>query len=92
MKEAITFKRFLIAGVWGTVVFLLAINMIETEAFLLMLPILALPWVFFHVNDQRTAGKAVEAGDIFLALVCGSFFTAVFSLPMIVAVIFIRKL
>jgi hypothetical protein len=81
---ALTFKRCLIAGIWGSIVlFVGQILLYGNIAFIFLgIPLLGLPWIFFDMSDKESNRERISAGGSLAVLLAGSFITLFCMVPI----------
>ena len=92
-KDSVTWKRALIAGVWGTVVFYVGKGITggDLPFLLLGVPLLGLPWLVFLLNDRSNSNESTEGGEAVMTLFAGAFLTLICTLPVLLVFVFGTK-
>lgn len=92
-KDSVTWKRALIAGIWGTVVFYVGKGITGDDlAFLLLgIPLLGLPWLLFLLSDRADSKERIDGGEAAMTLFAGAFLSLFCTVPVVLVFVFAAK-
>ena len=90
----VTPKRCLIVGIWTFVLICIIMQgvTIDSRTSVLLFPLLGLPWLLLRMHDNHKVGKAMDAGDGVLTILCGALLSLVCALPVVIVAVMLRKL